>query len=220
MIYKYLSHFVSEGMPVYGGRARLGIKARRSITKGDTSNVYRLTLENHWGTHIDAPHHFFNSGDRIDEYGAQSWFFTKPEVVRVSLRLREVLCSGKWMKQISRSCDILLLRSGWSRFRKEEKYIYENPGIHPEVAIYLRQHFPRLRAIGIDWLSISSGSHKPLGRQAHRAFLDPSGAGNPLFIIEDMLLPSNLSGLRKIIAAPFIVAGIDSAPCTVLGEFL
>ena len=219
MRYKYLSHFITEGMPVYGARARLGIKASRSISKGDSANVYRFSLENHWGTHIDAPGHFFQNGSRIEDYPAANWVFNNPGVAQVSLKPSEILYLGDWTKRLSRSNDIILIRSNWSRFRKTKKYIYENPGIHPEVAVYLRKHFPKLRAIGIDWLSISSGSDKPLGRQAHRAFLNSSGKGKPIFIIEDMFLAHDLSALRSIIAVPFVISGVDSSPCSVLGVF-
>ena len=219
MKYRYLSYSFSQGMPVYAGKANLAIKAKRSISGGDSTNVYRFTMESHWGTHIDAPRHFFNNGKCIDDYPCETWFFKAPQVIDIVLKPAEILNIGKWIKNINPLCDILIFRSGWSALRKHRKYVFKNPGIHPELAIYLRKNYHNLRAIGIDWLSISSIKNRELGREAHRAFLGSKGGGKPVLIVEDMRIASKLSGLRKIIISPIVVSGIDSAPCTVIGEF-
>jgi kynurenine formamidase len=219
MKYRYLSHHISEGMPVCGGKAKISIETMRAIAQGDSSNAYKFSMESHWGTHVDTPRHFFDKGNSIEDYPSCTWFFKSPEVINIFLKPSEVLNMGKWIDRVNLASDILLFRSGWSNLRKDEKYIAKNPGIHPEVGIYLRKRYRNLRAIGIDWISISSGKNKPLGREAHRAFLDPRGRGKPLLIVEDMYLPANLSGLQSIIVSPLVVSGIDSAPCTVLGVF-
>lgn len=219
MKYRYLSYPVSQGMPVYGGKAHLSIKVKRAISGGDTANVYKFSMESHWGTHIDAPRHFFNNGKCIDGCPCGTWFFTTPGVINIVLKPSEILRMGKWIKEINPLCDILLFKSGWSRFRNHRKYVYQNPGIHPEVAVYLRKKCHNLRAIGIDWLSIASIKNRELGREAHRTFLGSAGAGKPLFIVEDMRILPKLSGLRRLIISPIVISGIDSAPCTILGEF-
>jgi kynurenine formamidase len=219
MKYRYLSYPISEGMPVRGGKAGLCIKPARAISKGDSANVYKFCMESHWGTHVDAPRHFFDNGKSIEDYPPAAWIFKTPQVIDISLDSSEILNLGKWTSCIKTVTDILIFRSGWSRFRKQARYVDENPGIHPDVGVYLRKKYRNLRAIGIDWISISSVSNKSLGREAHRAFLDPAGNGKPLFIIEDMCLPVALSGLESLFVSPLVVSGIDSAPCTVLGVF-
>lgn len=219
MKYRFLSHPISHGMPVYGGKADLNIKAKRAISRGDAVNIYKFSMESHWGTHIDAPRHFFNNGKRIEDYLCGTWFFTVPEVVNIVLKPSEILNIGKWTKNINPLCDILIFKSGWSAFRKQGKYVYQNPGIHPDVAIYLRENYRNLKAIGIDWLSVSSIKNRELGRDAHRAFLGPKGAGKPLFIVEDMRITSGMFGLRRVMIFPMVISGIDSAPCTIAGEF-
>ena len=52
MKYRYLSHAFTSNIPVYdGGYASLAIDSVKSIISGDSSNVYSITIENHWGTH-------------------------------------------------------------------------------------------------------------------------------------------------------------------------
>jgi len=219
MKYRYLSYPLSQGMPVYTDKADLAIKAKRSISAGDSANVYSFTIESHWGTHIDAPRHFFDNGKSIEDYPCSAWVFVSPQVINTPLNPAEILMTGKWMQKINPLCDILIFRSGWPALRKNRKYVDQNPGIHPEVAVYLRKNLRNLRAIGIDWLSISSTRNRELGRQAHRAFLNPKSKGRPLLLVEDMRIPAKIFGLRRIIISPIVVCGVDSAPCTVIGEF-
>jgi hypothetical protein len=61
--------------------------------------------------------------------------------------------------------------------------------------------------------------NRELGRQAHRAFLNPESDGYPILIIEDMDLSANLNGLKQVWVAPLLVEGIDSAPYTIIGIF-
>jgi len=219
MKYSYLSYTLFQGMPVYAGKVDLAIKAKSSISSGDSANVYRFTMESHWGTHIDAPRHFFDNGKCIEDYSCSAWVFASPQVINTPLEPAEILRIGKWIQKINPFCDILIFRSGWSVLRKHKKYIEQNPGIHPEVAVYLKKNCRNLRAVGIDWLSISSIRNRELGREAHREFLSSKGKGRPLLLVEDLRVPSKLSGLRRVIISPIVVCGIDSAPCTVIGEF-
>lgn len=213
----YLSYSLANEIPVYGGRGSLNIRNIKSLYSGDSANVFSFTMENHWGTHIDAPNHFFENGLMVNDYPADFWFFKNPMVMRIDLKQGELLgCSG-WTDAIKIETDIILFKSGWNKFRGLEKYSLENPGIHPEVGIYLRENYPNIKAIGIDWISISSFQNRELGRQVHRSFLDPKGSSNPILIIEDMDLSHDLRGLREVWAAPQRVEGIDSVPCTVIG---
>ena len=216
---RYLSYPLDEKIPVYGKLAKTKLKTVKSIARGDSANVFEITIENHWGTHIDGPAHFFDNCKKIDKFEAKTWFFSNPHTVRVTLRPSEILGCGRWLQSIGRRADILLIKSGWSRLRMNKKYYLQNPGIHPEVGTYLRKKHPNLRAVGIDWVSVSAYQNRELGRQAHRAFLDPSGRNQPLLLIEDMNLSAYLENLRKVFALPILIKGVDSSPCTVIGEF-
>ena len=219
MKYRYLSYPIEEAMPVYGGIAKIRLAPVRSIPRGDTANVYKFSMENHWGTHVDAPRHFFTKGRSVTDYPAWNWVFYLPTVINIDLGASDILRTGEWIGEIKESTDIILFRAGWSGFRKTEKYIYDNPGIEPEVGLQLRKKFPKLRAVGIDWISISSYKNRELGHQAHKAFLDPEGENDPVLLVEDMDLSGDLSGLQGLVISPLIVSGIDSAPSTVLGAF-
>lgn len=219
MTCRYLSHIYKTVIPAYGKSASLNVSAVRSLAGGDTANIYSFTLENHWGTHMDAPNHFFVHGRKISEYEPSFLFFRSPQVIALSLKPCEILTCGDWIKTVRHDTDLLLFQSGWGAFREQNIYCCENPGIHPDVGFYLRKNFPSLKSVGMDWLSISSYQNRPLGREAHRAFLNPDGEGEPVLIVEDMDLSMDLRALQSVHVAPLRMEMLDSAPCTVIGSF-
>jgi arylformamidase len=217
--YRYLSYELKSEIPIYGGRASIHTSAVKSLANGDSSNTFRFSIENHWGTHIDGPNHFFKNGSKIIDYPPEYWFFEFPQVIQANLRSSELLNIEGWIQNVDTKSDLLLFQSGWNRLRENKVYVEENPGIDPNVAIYLRKHYPKIKAIGIDWVSISPYKNKLSGREAHRAFLDPEGKNHPILIIEDMDLSYDLEKLKKVMVFPIRMELIDSAPCTVIGEF-
>ena len=60
--YIYLSYFLDDKTPIYGGLKGIEITDNSSIEKGDTANTKTLSFHNHSGTHIDFPNHFIQNG--------------------------------------------------------------------------------------------------------------------------------------------------------------
>ena len=74
----FLSYFLSESTPTYGGAERTIIfEQERSIERGDTSNNLKFIFPAHVGTHIDFPRHFSVDGKVCNEYPAAFWMFSK-----------------------------------------------------------------------------------------------------------------------------------------------
>jgi len=217
--YRYLSYELSEAVPAYGRKQDMKISQVKSLNSGDACNVYNFSMENHWGTHVDAPRHFFEKGPAVGELKPSYWVFERPQVIEVDLAPGELLTEEKWGKKVSAGTDLLLFRSGWGKKRASRPYCEENPGISPSVGYFLRGNFAEVRAVGIDWVSVSSFLKRDMGRETHRAFLDPDGKGNPIVMIEDMDLSSDMKGLARVIALPLRIENLDSAPCTVIGGF-
>ncbi|HAG91205.1 MAG TPA: hypothetical protein DCL41_05005 [Bdellovibrionales bacterium] len=114
--------------------------------------------------------------------------------------------------------DFLLLRTGFEKRRGEESYWNNNPGFLPEVGFWLREEFPKVRAIGFDFISLTCFQKRELGREAHRAFLNPFKDKPPILIVEDMKLAHAPHTLRRIHLAPLMIENADGAPVTVLAE--
>lgn len=216
----WLSHALTEAMPSYGDGAKPVITPDKSMAGGDSCNTSRWSFPNHVGTHVDAPRHFFPDGLTITDYPADFWVFEHPWCAEVPLsEERGLIHAGQvpW-GEIPQRTDLLLLKTGFGASYGTERYWSESPGLAPELAARLRSACPALRAVGFDFISVSSWSHRETGRQAHRAFLDP--AGPPLLLIEDMNLAGLEPGapLNRVIVAPLRVAEADGSPCTVFAE--
>ena len=113
--------------------------------------------------------------------------------------------------------ELLLLKTGFHKYRDKEEYWKNNPGVSIEFVKWLKQNFKNLRVIGMDFISLSSWQHRDAGREVHKILLDPKKSILP---IEDM----NLSKIgvdtvfNKVIVAPLMVNKSDGTPCTVFAE--
>ena len=54
------------GMPAYPGNPEFELQPVKRIAEGASSNVSRLVMGTHTGTHVDAPRHFFDDGGGVD----------------------------------------------------------------------------------------------------------------------------------------------------------
>lgn len=218
--YRNLSYPIDEKSPLYPGTPKVKIRQVKDKNKGDSCNTFFLGFSNHTGTHIDGPRHFFSSAKGIDGYSAKDLVFYKPLLVNCLCPRGGVIQKEDLKKVIKRDdFDALLIRTGFSKYRNRQDriYCYENPCISSGAAKWLKTRFPGLKAVGIDCISISSYTHRDLGRQAHKAFLGKYAGSRPILIIEDMFIPSSAGKIRELFIAPLLIKGIDSAPCSVIG---
>lgn len=218
MRHLFLSYPLTSEIPIYGKTAaRIEFKVLSSKKKSGFNRTGWMGLGNHWGTHVDAPAHFFERGPSVSALPARTWRFETPQVLSIRLEPGALVSKKDIEGRVDHRTDLLLLRSGWWKKRGGHDYSLRNPGVLAEVGLWLRRACPKLRAVGFDWISLSSFLNRGLGREAHRAFLDPNAKGSPILIFEDMDLSANLQGLLQVWAMPLRVAAADSAPCTVIG---
>ena len=57
---------LAAGMPAYPGNPEFELQPVKRIADGGSSNVSRLVMGTHTGTHVDAPRHFFDDGTGVD----------------------------------------------------------------------------------------------------------------------------------------------------------
>ncbi len=221
--YELLSYPLSINTPVYGEGQSLKIQPERQIKKNEICNAALVSFLNHTGTHIDAPKHFNDSGRSVSEYDIEEFIFNFPRVVECSVKSNGLITPEDLenSKNYLQKCDLLLIRTGFSQYRADRKYRLHNPAISPEAAKLIRLNYENIKAVGIDTISVSSFQHRLLGVETHKIFFSKDEyKGSPLLLIEDMNLSSDLEGLIRVFAIPLILEGVDSMPCTVIGEFI
>ena len=210
MGYITLSYALEETSPVHIGLKKPEMVHNNQIVEGTGYNTYLINVENHSGTHVDAPGHFMEGGKIISEYLPDELVFNNPLIVDIPKGPNELIKIWDISKLDFNGADCVLFYTGFT----------QNPGVSPEVVYFLRKNFKNVRCIGIDCVSMSGYQNPELGKEAHlNAFEKNNEFGEPLLLIEDMKL-SNVKNesLESIIVVPWQIKGIDSAPCTVLAK--
>ena len=210
-----LSFDLGENTPGYGGSDGFGTRQLQDLDKGDTSNCQQWRLFNHIGTHIDAPKHFSKNGATIDQFPDDFWRFERVALIDYAAQPGELLGPEVFANGLNENTELVLIRTGFEARRMEQVYWENNPGVRPECGSMLRESYPKLRAIGFDFISLSAYQNRPLGRVAHRAFLEPDNPGTPILIIEEMRLAVLETLPKWVLVAPLMVKGADGAPVTV-----
>lgn len=208
MKFSYLSYFIDNNTPVYGGcENEIQISQKSSISNGDTSNSLNIVINNHVGTHIDFPFHFSNNGKKSSDYDASFWIFNKVGFVECS-----IIEFPEKIKKLSSDIELLIFKSGFGINRNDEIYWKSQPVIPSSYAKLLRSHFPKLRVFGFDMISLTSKLNRNEGKNAHIDFL----INNDILILEDMNLQELSSSPNKVIISPLQISNADGVPCNVI----
>jgi arylformamidase len=216
----FLSHWLNSKTEGFGGTKSFEAKFVRSKKNGDSSNQQNWNLSNHVGTHIDTPFHFDDNGKTLDQFSANDWIFKKPYLLDLETPQGSIIEPGTWCEVIPQNADLVLLKTGFERYRGSETYWAKNPGLSPELASWLRAERPSLRCLGFDFISITSFENRELGRKAHMAFLSPDFPGTPIMAIEDMHLKNLICSPTRVTVMPMMVEGADGSPVTIIAEFI
>lgn len=213
---KYLSHFLDEKTPLYGNfQEDLTIEHASRIDSGDVANTIRISLLNHVGTHMDLPKHFDDKGSNLNDYSADFWKFNNVELIDIPCQEEQLISIANLEGKISEETDFLIIRTGFEKLRYEEAYWKHNPGIDNKVGIWLRENFPKLRAIGFDSISVTCFQKPDTGTISHRELLSVDYPGNPIVVVEDMKLAEITEPINSLIVAPLLLDKADGVPVTV-----
>ena len=220
--YICLSHIISQNTPSYGNRDRIILRTNSSIKQGETANSSCwIFSNNHIGTHIDVPYHFSETGKKTFEIPIDEFIFNKVQLININCNnacLIGVNHLEKYSSIIERDIELLLIRTGFERFRGDEKYWNDNPGLAPELADYLRTNYPLLRCVGFDFISLTSWKYRVEGRLSHKEFLCPETEKKEILIIEDMSLKDVNSRIKQLIVAPLMVEDGNGGAVTVFAQ--
>ena len=204
----YLSHFISENTPVYGGAiGTIKFDVEKSILNGDTSNNMKLSFPSHIGSHIDFPFHFSMSGKKGNDYPAEYWVFRN--VGFLDCEINEV---EEQLDNLSSDIEILILKTGFGANRNKKEYWERQPIIPSSFASLFKSKFPKLRIFGFDLISLTSKLDRQEGKLAHIEFL----LKNDILVLEDLKLNELNSTPLKIIVTPLQIESADGVPCTIL----
>ncbi|WP_413378168.1 cyclase family protein [Alkalihalobacillus sp. 1P02AB] len=219
---KLISYPMNSNDPGWPNNPKMKVSPFTQIANGDTTNQYIIEFFNHFGSHMDGSNHFVDNGPRLYETDINMFFYDAPLLIDIEKTYGELIHTTdlmKYEKEIEQA-DLLMIRTGFSQFRREDPkgYSENGPGITSDACKYLVEHFVNLKAVALDWISLSSYPHRKEGALAHQYLLGEFQS-RFLFIIEDLNFEGlNNNTLNRVVALPLLIEGIDSAPCTVVAE--
>lgn len=212
-----LSHRLGRRTPLYPGTPPIQLTHYRSIERGDSSNLWVITMANHAGTHIDAPNHFYRDGRKISDYRLEELVFENVQIIDIPKQPGGEVSAEDLepYSEILKSSSLILIRTGLQAYRDTDPEAYASKGLlfSPSAAKFLKDLSPNLRGLGIDAISVSTPLRRSEGRESHRILL----SDNRFLIIEDMDLAGKPDRYRYVILAPLFIDEVDSAPCVVIG---
>ncbi len=216
----YLSYILDENTPTYGNRNRFLCQKKSDMSKGDVANDSSIETTVHIGTHIDMPYHFYQNGQTIEDFNIDYFRFENIlfiEMIPDNIIVKNDLVAILETMDDKNKYDMLVIKTGICDRREQSEFWKTNYGFDPTIANYLRVNFPNIRVLGFDSVSVSSFSNRMLGREAHKAFLDPL---SPILLLEDMdlTLLSKDSKITKLDIAPLRISKCDGLPCTIIAE--
>lgn len=195
---------LGPGLPAYPGNPPFEFQPIKRIADGGSSNVSRLVMGTHSGTHVDAPKHFLDDGIGVDELPLDL-LIGRTRVIEVPKRgpITADDLAGAGLRE-----DIRVL------LKTPNSSLWNSPAFHQDFthlgaggALYLVEQ--GVKVVGIDYLSIEQ--FKSAGAPAHRTLLS-----NGIIIIEGLNLSDAEAGMYEMYCLPLRITGGDGAPARVV----
>jgi arylformamidase len=202
-VWQSVSIPIRNGMVAWPGHPEPRVEPISRIAEGRRSNVTKLSISTHTGTHLDAPWHFEADGARLDAIDPSLYFGAATLLVRegVCQVTEEHLPDGALPER-------LLIRTDNSRLPTDgpmrEDYVAVSEGAARRLVD------GGVRLIGVDYLSVAPFDQA--SQATHHILL-----GHEIVIVEGLRLAGLAEGDYEFCLAPLPVEGGDGAPC---GAFL
>jgi arylformamidase len=216
----FLSHPLSGDTPSYANRDSVNIVPKSRIEDGETANTSTWELtNNHIGTHVDVPKHFYDNGKTLTDIKPEEWIFEPVTLIDIPCETARLIKTDDLKAaNISPDAEFLIIRTGFEQQRQEDTYWNYYPGISSEACEFLRSNFPNIRGVGFDFISLTSPVNKEEGKKAHRVLLRED-MGSFVFIVEDMKLSHLHTCPSKLLISPLLVEKGNGGPVTVFGLY-
>lgn len=193
---------ITPDLPTWPGDPEIKFQTISNIPNGDSANVTAISMSVHTGTHIDAPLHFLEKGNSVDEIVlktliGRAFVLYLPDVDLVTA---EVLENAELPPRTRR----VLLKTKNSDFwaRGVTEFQEDFVAISPDGAQYLADRGVQL--VGVDYLSVAPFS-EPI--RTHQILLE---AG--IVIVEGLNLSEVSDGRYNLYCLPIKLAGVEGAP--------
>jgi kynurenine formamidase len=202
-----LSLDIYDGAPTFAPDPTTAITPHLGI--GDLGyNITRITMSSHFGTHLDAPFHFFDDGETVENLDLRLGF-GKATVLDLRNKGRKEEITPADLERLGPRVEPgsrLVLHTGWDREYPEPYYFSDQPYIGLDACRWLVER--GVVTVAMDMPTIYPGDYIT----AHHILL-----GAKILVIEGL---AHLDRLESddvfLIALPLRLRGRDGSPCRVV----
>lgn len=206
-----LGHVLTTGMPSWPTHAVFSHELLESYTLGQESCHYKISMDEHSGTHIDAPSHFIADGPAhygIDQVPLEQLFGRAAAIeagnVEPGTALgRDAIESWEADHGAIEPGDAVLVHFGWDQRWGSEEFLLDWPGLGADAAEYLVGK--QVRMVGTDALSMDT--YESTDFPAHYTLL-----GNRVLIAENLDRVGELPAFSYLICLPLRIGDGSGSP--------
>jgi arylformamidase len=193
---------LNSHLPIWPGSIGVKVRQKKFIKSGDPANVSELECDLHSGTHVDAPRHFFDNGNTVDELSLDA--MVGPAYVAFLPNDKTITPETLASIHLPQDTERLLLRTRNSEFWKSgvTDFRKDYTALTPGAAQWVVDR--RLTLIGVDYLSIQCFNDKST---THKILLQ-----NNVTIIEGLNLADVAPGKYELLCLPIRLTGTEGAP--------
>ena len=192
MKYVDLSLVLTQDIPVFPGESKAVFK--HAYIDKNNYNAHQITINTHFGTHVDFPYHIIDSGKKSNEFGIEK-FIGKGKVIDIRKPDLNILDE-----------DVFLIYTGHIE-KGIDKLFEDLPQIDEKLIEYLILKKPKMILF-----DIPTPDSVPF--PIHKALLQED-----ILIVENVCNMKKLEGKKfKIYALPLNFNGFDGSPCRVFAE--
>lgn len=161
-------------------------------------NVGKLITSTHIGTHIDAPFHFDEHGEKVHELSLKN-YVTEALVIHVEGK-NQISRKDIEKIEVGHAKAVLLRTNAWDNRNKFPESI---PAFDLDIVEWMVEQ--GIILFGVDLPSVDAITSKDLSM--HHAL---NGAGR--YILEGLVLDNVNEGIYELIALPLKIEGADGSP--------
>ncbi|MEI7988535.1 MAG: cyclase family protein [Chloroflexota bacterium] len=193
---------ISSALPTWPGDPKIHLEQVSKISEGHASNITKIEMSAHTGTHIDAPYHFIESGMTVDQIPlkvltGRVYVLHLPDVSLITADILKETTLPPRTRRI-----LFKTRNSDNWVKDNAEFEKDFVALSPDGAQYLVDR--NICLVGIDYLSVAP-------------FLDPTPTHEILLkagvvIVEGLNLSKIKQGRYSFYCLPLKITGAEGAP--------
>jgi len=193
---------ISPDLPVWPGDPPVKIERVAKIEEGANSNLSRMSIGVHTGTHVDSPLHFLTGGNGVESLPlniliGRAYVLNLPDADIITASVLQ-------QSSIPTETNRLIIKTRNSQYLAHKDPVFRTGfvGISADGAEFLVGL--GIKLIGIDYLSVAPYKQS---RPTHEILLK-----SDVVIVEGLDLSNITQGQYTLYCLPLKIAGCDGAP--------